>query len=268
MAGGFIRGLVHGTAVSLVALAGLSLMAPGPARSPDRASADGDAASSVPGTDQPAKAVMEPGPIAVETGAAPAAPVEDDRDGRREAPGAVLDVPVGSEFGRAGDLPPRIPASVSGGGPAPEAPRPVPQPRSEPAPVAATGARDRPEAAADAAAPAQPGMALQDGGLGVSLPSPAPQDGPGSRDLAPSALPGPSEDRAPQLQSVMPPTVTTPGPNVPAAAPAAAPATGVTGEALSDEGGRGGVAIPRLHAPAIDLSLPPDLGDLRRLERN
>ncbi|MDM7458733.1 MAG: hypothetical protein P3W94_005135 [Paracoccus sp. (in: a-proteobacteria)] len=275
MAGGFIRGLVHGTAASLVVLAGLSLIAPGPGNAPGSAANDMDAALAPSGSDGPPDAGNGADPAADEIVDGASGRPADDPDDVREAPGTLLDVPVGSEFGRAGDLPPRIPSIISGGGSAPGAPQPVPQPEAEPAPRTATGARDRPETTTDASGPALPGIAVQDDGLGLTVPSPSPREGGDLRGFAPLALHDHLEDRAPELRPLTDAPVARPGPALPIPEPSAAtsdaPATpddAATGDAPSQAGTQEGVAIPRLHAPALDLSLPPDLDDLRRLERN
>lgn len=151
----------------------------------------------------------------------------------RGASGAVdVGLPVGSEFGRGGDVAPRLPA------PNAASPRPatdpvaVPLPADEPAPATATQQNARPEALAVDRLPGQPKPAADGASPALRLPD-------AGRDAAPAA------DRAAPL----PPADADASPRLAPDAP--------------DAG-----AAPALPAPALDLSLPPDLTDLRRLERN
>ncbi|MTD98819.1 hypothetical protein GIY56_00790 [Paracoccus sp. YIM 132242] len=206
MARGFWTGLLHGGVVSIAAVAALSLAAPVPRPEP--------------------APVAQPAPRVAPVEPKPAAPVPQAGD----APQAgAVDLPVGSEFGRGGDMAPHLPAPLATERPdQPEAPA-VMAPTSEPAPVAVTAADPRPQLAGERDGPVQ---GAPDAG------EDAPQlDRPAALTL-PTALaaPGRTVTDAPDAAPV-----------VPQAEPAqASPA-------------------PGLPAPAPDLSLPPDLSDLRGL---
>ncbi|WP_237168584.1 hypothetical protein [Paracoccus shandongensis] len=182
MARGFWTGFLHGGAVSIAAVAALSLAAPVPQGETD--------------------------PVA-----------------------EAVDLPVGSEFGRGGDVVPSAPAPLAPGRPdQPEAPA-VMAPTSEPVPVAITAAEPRPQPAGQGDGPVQ------------GIPA-AGEDAP---DLdRPAALPQPA-------------ILAAPGRTV-ADAPDAAPA--IPGDQPASP------AAPGLPAPALDLSLPPDLSDLQGLSRD
>lgn len=184
MARGFWTGLLHGGAVSIAALAALSLAAPVP---------------------------------------------QAERDPVAEA----VDLPVGSEFGRGGDVVPRVPAPLAPGRPdGAEAPA-VAAPASEPAPVAVTAAEPRPRPAGEGDGPVQGAPA-------------AGEDAP--RLDRPAALPQPAAPAAPGRTVADAPDAV---PSIPPDRPAAPPP-----------------ATPALSAPALDLSLPPDLSDLQGLSRD
>lgn len=238
MARGFLAGVVHGGLLSAVALAGLSLLAPLPEDAPQPGPED-PAPLAAPEEDTPTAVPARP--AAAEPAPAEAVPVEpapaaDGPDAKGpDAPRAeALDLPSGSEFGRGGDLPPVLPAQ----GPAP---------RAEPTEPLAVPAQDAPNVQPFATVdPARP--ETQSDGLGptlpqageaaptLTLPAPSPQDVP--RD-GPAGLPVPIADAG---QDALPQIA--PGP-----------------AASSDRS-------PRLPSPDLDLSLPPDLTDLRQLERN
>lgn len=140
-------------------------------------------------------------------------------------------LPVGSEFGRGGDLAPRLPAPNAAGPRVDSRPAAVPAPAGEPAPAAVTQGSARPEALADDRIPAQDPPPATDDAPGLTLPQAAPR----TQLRAPQPVTGPARDDTPLIAPDS------------AAAPEARPA---------------------MPAPALDLSLPPDLTDLRRLERN
>ncbi|TJZ82276.1 hypothetical protein [Paracoccus hibiscisoli] len=140
-------------------------------------------------------------------------------------------LPVGSEFGRGGDLTPRLPAPNAAGPRIDTRPAAVPAPEGEPAPVAVTGDTARPETLADDRIPAQDQPPAVDDAPGLTLPQAAPR----TQLSVPQPMAGPVQDDTPRI----------------APDSAAAP---------DDR--------PAMPSPALDLSLPPDLTDLRRLERN
>ncbi|MDN5568978.1 MAG: hypothetical protein L0G27_09605 [Paracoccus sp. (in: a-proteobacteria)] len=199
MARGILTGVVHGALLSVVALAGLSLLAPLP-RDRDRS--------------QP---VIVP-----------------DRDA---TPSGQMDLPVGSEFGRAGDLAPQAPAPIrSDDSNRVAEPVAVPAPRAEPAPTPVTDDNARPETLAGDRMPAQTQPAPLDPAPDLQLPGAA-GDAPMARNL-PGLAPDAPQDSLPQLSN----------------------GTAATEDAMDP--------APRLPSPGLDLSLPPDLTDLRKMERN
>lgn len=222
MAGGFFRGLVHGAAAAAVMIVAGWLVRPL--------------------SEPPADALPDPHPTAPEAQPAISAPALAEGGPAL----GTLDVPVGSEFGRSGDLPPRLPAPVSGTAALPAPAPAIAPPAAEPAPVAATGGSARPEAAPDPDAPLHGQPVPVADGPALDLPG-AEGASPPDRPAAPQ-----STSRAPRDEAPVAPAPPNPAPvSPPTAGPLAEP-----------------VAIPRLYAPALDLSLPPDLSDLRRLERD
>lgn len=199
MARGILTGVVHGALLSVVALAGLSLLAPLP------------------------RDANQPAPMAV-----------PDRDA---TPSGQMDLPVGSEFGRAGDLAPQAPAPIrtddSDRMPEPVA---VPLPRAEPAPTPVTDDNIRPETLAGDRMPAQAQPAPFDPAPGLQLPGAA-ADAPMARNL-PGLAPDAPQDSLPELSA----------------------SSAATDDAMDP--------APPLPSPGLDLSLPPDLTDLRKMERN
>ncbi len=205
MARGFWTGLLHGGVVSIAAVAALSLAAPVPQGEPEPVA-------------EPAPATPQPAP----------APRPSD------APQAeAVDLPVGSEFGRGGDVAPLRPAPLAPGRPdQAEAPA-VAAPTSEPAPVAVTAAEPRPKPSGEGDGPVQGPPAAGEDAPQLDRPAALPQ---------PVALVAPGRTVADTPDAA---------PSVPLDQPAAsAPAT------------------PGLPAPALDLSLPPDLSDLQGLARD
>ena len=230
MAGGFWTGLTHGGLVGAGVLAALALVLPLP----------DDAATMR--NDSPAAPVSAPATSAATS--ADAAPDASSAGGSATPRAAAVDLPVGSEFARGGDIAPVLPAPLSRSparqGQA-EAPA-VSAPPAEPAPVAVTTDAIRPDADRQGA-PATP--AAPDAVEGVELFRPAATqrpafmqaDSPGSpvADAPPPS--GPNQDSPPPAGS---------NPGSPDPDPAAAPI---------DSGG--------MTAPILDLSLPPALSDLR-----
>ncbi|WP_378944367.1 hypothetical protein [Paracoccus sp. R86501] len=199
MARGILTGAVHGALLGAVALAGLSLLAPLP--QPD--------------------------------GTAPVLTVPDDG----ATPSGRMDLPVGSEFGRAGDVAPRAPTPIrpTDSDRASE-PVAVTAPVAEPAPRPVTDDNARPDALAGDRIPAQSQPAPADAAPELQLPGVA-ADAPMSRSLPGLAVDAP-QDSLPSLAAI---------PDAQDALPDPAPA---------------------MPAPGLDLSLPPDLTDLRKMERN
>ncbi|MBU3030500.1 hypothetical protein [Paracoccus marinaquae] len=192
-----------------------------------------------------------------------AAPVTRPEGARPEA--EAVGLPVGSEFGRGGDVVPRLPTPLtvpSARLDQSDAPA-VRAPAAEPAPVTVTGSNARPETPQDRSAPQSPAVGeatpqiTRPDRLDLPVLGLAPALGPSDqRDRVPGPLPvaAPPDQRLPQAKPEEPATAagtaqaaTTPAPSVPVSVPAPTPA---------------------MPTPALDLSLPPDLSDLRSLERN
>lgn len=207
MAHGFWTGLLHGGVLGIVALTALSLATPLPQPQPQPQPVSQPVSAPQPAASRP---------VASRPGDAPQA--------------GEVDLPVGSEFGRGGDIAPRLPASLADGRPMqPEAPA-VMAPASEPAPVAVTIPDPRP----------QP-LGGQDGPVQT-----APAAGEDAPDLdRPAVLAQPVAPAAPDRAM--------------ADAPDAAPAMPLD---------LPGNPAPGLPAPVLDLSLPPDLSDLQGLSRD
>lgn len=204
MARGFWTGLLHGGVVSIAAVAGLSLAMPmqrEPAPAPD----------TLP--------VPSPPPAA--------RPADTPQ-------ASSVDLPVGSEFGRGGDLAPRLPAPLATERPGQAEAPAVVAPTSEPAPVAVTAADPRPQPAGEQDGPVQD----------------VPLAGEGAPDLdRPADLPQATVPAAPERAMA----------DVPDAAPVMP--TDQPAEEVP-------IPTPGLPAPALDLSLPPDLSDLQGMARD
>lgn len=239
MARGFWRGLFHGGVASVAAVAALSLAVP--LQQPEPAREPG-VARPVP-MPQPAP-VLEPVPeLTPEPTSVPRPAPSAARPVDSPVAGAV-DLPVGSEFGRGGDVVPRLPAPLAVERPAqPEAPA-VAAPTSEPAPVAVTAADPRPEPAGGRDGPVQTAPVLGEDAPALDRP-----DALARRATAnqPNRLPSVRVD-APL--AVRPEPEPEPEPE-PVRAPVATP-----------------TPSPGLPAPMPDLSLPPDLSDLQGLARD
>ena len=152
MARGFWTGLLHGGVLSAAALAVLAILVPVSAppvtepESPDPAAAVDAGPPADPAPTDPApvptSAASQP-----EFAADPAPPAATDRPGSERPEAPSVDLPVGSEFARGGDIPPQLPAPLSrlpdrmGQADAPA----VSAPAAEPAPVAVTADDARPE---------------------------------------------------------------------------------------------------------------------------
>lgn len=265
MARGFWTGLGHGAALSGATLVLLSLIWPLPAPIDPPVPATLAPAADAPRPAQPAVTAEPPLPqapaeVPVATLAPPDEPeaadpvLADTAPGDAAAPSAeALGLPVGSEFGRGGDVAPRLPAPLAAARPRLEqsdAPA-VSAPAAEPAPVAVTSEDVRPEAALAEPAPQRPaeGEASPSFARPASPGAPLVGTAPGMAALSgPDRLPGvfPGAE-PPPLQA---PTAVQPAPEEAPPPPFAA------------------MPSPRLPAPGLDLSLPPDLSDLLVLERN
>lgn len=241
MAGGFFRGMIHGAAAAAVLIVAGSLVLPLPETAPETAPEVGPETAPETAPEVTPEALFDTRPVAPDTPET----LSEETPSAGPALGD-LDLPVGSEFGRSGDLPPRLPAPVSGTAALPAPAPAIAPPASETAPVAATGGTEPPETAPDPEAPSrgQPLPSADSPALDLPAAEGAP---PPDRPAAPQ-----SSLRAPRDEPPVAPTPADPAPDPAAAA----------------EAPREPVAIPRLHAPALDLSLPPDLSDLRRLERD
>lgn len=251
MAGGFFLGFVQGAALSVLALAGLSLLTPvQPPAAQGRAAPPAIAASpELAPEPAPADEAAEERPAAPPPVSQPAPAAPEDEPPPPVVPGpeaGSVGLPVGSEFGRSGDLPPRLPDAASGSSPVEAGPAPAiapPDPEAERAPTMDADRAARPEAVPDPGAPAQPDPGTSEASPEIGRPQsragavPAP---------VPVLRPSETRDDSPRLPASD-------------AAPAPSPAP---------ETGEMPARAPGLPRPALDLSLPPDLSDLRRLERN
>lgn len=181
---------------------------------------------------QEPEAATKPAPVEVQPAPAPQPDAPQPSAPRTsDAPQAgTVDLPVGSEFGRGGDAAPRLPAPLAVERPVQPEPPAVMAPSSEPAPVAVTAADPRPRPADDGDGPVQTAPAAAEDAPQLDRPAVLSQ---------PVALTAP--DRAM------------------ADAPDAAPAMPLD---------LPGSPAPDLPAPALDLSLPPDLSDLQGLSRD
>lgn len=147
----------------------------------------------------------------------------------------AVEMPLGSEFGRGVDEAPVLPEPGTAMERDSRAPAAVPAPEVEAAPIARAKDNIRPETALDARMPAQA------------------QPAPG--DVAPT-LDTPAEPATLSRSQ---------SPGVPALA-AEVPQDDLPAVTWSEDGPP--AVVPSLPSPSLDLSLPPDLTDLRRMERN
>lgn len=309
MARGFWTGLVHGTVISGAALAALSLAVPlaqrvevqmppvgdaeaqsdmpaQPSRPvPDSVtSAADDAAIAAPAANapDPESAPSDPAPVIaaapIPEPAASAAPeAATTPEAASDTPQATaLDLPVGSEFGRGGDVVPRLPdplQPVESRFGQSEAPA-VSAPAAEPAPVALTDPAARPDTDApirelSLSAPPmqteeQPQFdrpAVIGAPVAALLPGMAQTGSPDDLPAAPLALP----DETPALPAAAPAgdnAAEDPAELAVEVAPPAVPAAPISNDTPAV------TATPSLPSPGPDLSMPPDLSDLRGLQRN
>ena len=309
MARGFWTGLFHGGVVSGAALAALSLLSPMPKgdeppaeAAPSEVVAPAETVTTPP-QEAPPKAIApqeaRPEPAATaeaqtdtQPDAQPQPPSESvaDRSERSPSAGAV-DLPVGSEFGRGGDVAPQMPSplAVPDGRMAPAEAPAVSAPAAEPAPVTVTGDNRRPQteqaegpaltvpedggAAPDLSrpdalalpdAPAMPQM----GGVEAQDDAPArpaetePQPAPSAETNAETATETEGATGSVEVASPASDAATNEGDNVPQ------PPQPAAEDASEDDAQTDLPAAPSLPSPSLDLSLPPDLSDLRKLERN
>lgn len=285
MARGFWTGLLHGAVISAIGLGALSLLAPLPkeigiAGSEDRVA--GDPPESVPEAET---ARDDPEPLASDAGAGTAPREMETGTDNTAATGATtesvteesvteegtaepataedesqpqataIDLPVGSDFGRGGDASPQLPAPLASSPSERSEPSAVSAPASEPAPVAVTGAELPPEAVVPGSELSQSETPETEEGLGFGLPS---------SQSAPDAPEAPGKVRASGQDSL----------------PASAPAETIAAQPPEEElrpanSSDASVAeseqettVPDLPSPALDLSTPPDLSDLRALQRD
>lgn len=141
-----------------------------------------------------------------------------------------IGMPIGSEFGSGGDVSPTLPAPSAASLRDAATPAAVPAPQDEPAPV--TNDTMRPSLQPTDRMPAQPAPDMAADAPGLTL-----------RGDTPVTVTGP----APQ------PAIRAAQDGLPRIAP--------SDDAPMDR-------APAMPAPALDLSLPPDLTDLRRMERD
>lgn len=253
MARGFWKGLLHGGALGVVALAALSLAAPLPEPpqpyvdlseppAPESQPEPQSQPEAVP--DAPAEvAVVTPVPVTVPKEPAPAPVAQPPAPEANTGPDATtVDLPVGSEFGRA-DVAPVLPGplTVPEGRSVSDAPA-VSAPAAEPSPVAVTAADPRPDAQVGTNnGPDRPQPA--EGEVAPTLDLPAMQAAP---DIA--SLPGMDAAGQADLSPLLPAMAQEPAPQAPVEqAPVVMPAR--------PDGGPDGASAP-------DLTLPPSLSDL------
>lgn len=265
---------------------------------PDEGLATATPTAAPPVVDPPAAS----GPAATPSAAAPedTGPATAAASDTATAPEAqAVGLPVGSEFGRGSDVAPRLPAPLTApdsGLRQSDAPA-VSAPAAEPLPVAITGTPERPEAVRSQ--PDAPRPASVDDAPGVGRPPAADLPGfaaaPGlvagsDRDAAPLTLPepmpavrsDPESDAQPETAAAtsdlavsrpdLPAVAVKPAPEPSSEAAtrpeatASVPASAGSGQRETEvvEAPRAAPAAPGLRSPALDLSLPPDLSDLRR----
>lgn len=281
MARGFWTGVVHGGLLCVASLAVLSLLAPGPqgtvpggpAVAPGAGSSEDVAAADSPTAPQVATAdpAVTPPTAATPQDSVPGATETGETEQATDRPrGLEVDLPVGSEFGRGGDIAPLRPAPLAviddrmGQSEAPA----VSAPAAEPSPVALTAPTERPRAEA-------PGEDLR-------LSAPEQSDAAPQFDR-PGTLSSPDRPQAPQMAGLGAPDrlpATPPAEAVLATPSEAAPDRDEKADGAPARPAAPGVTrpapvatpqpaiAPRLPSPSLDLSTPPDLSDLRGLAGN
>lgn len=270
MARGFWTGLLHGGVLSAGALILLALVLPLPVEQgagilpdPQPESVETSALPVVPeaqpDTVMPAAPTLDEAagadqPAAQEMAEKPDVAIEPKEEG---APAATaLDLPVGSEFARGGDVAPRLPEPLATPSPRldqSEAPA-VTAPAAEPAPITVTGDARRPEAAT---AGDGPGLTPPE----IEEIAPVPHVSPASQSpvsrQAPQMAGEAGQDNIPELSAVLPDQGEA---DQGISGQAAEPVTSV-GQTDAPQ------SVPALSIPAPNLSLPPDLTDLRGIAR-
>lgn len=258
MAKGTGTGLIHGGLAGAAALLALSLAVPlpeAPVAEVDQAEV---AAPEVSPETVPAE-VAAAEPVAPEAVASPE-PAEAPAPEPVASPQAeTLDLPFGSEFARGPDLAPpapSIPDAPAGLGGLTEAPA-VAAPTAEPEPVASAAPLQLPDPTAEDA-PAIGGLLVPHAETAVQVIGMQPMTAP-ELPGAPAGLAAPATDESgPDDSPVLAapaPELAEPEPVAPAPEPEPTPASETPTPAQPQ-------------APSLDLSTPPDLTDLRALERN
>ncbi|RJE83772.1 hypothetical protein [Paracoccus onubensis] len=270
MAGGFWKGLLHGAVVSVVGLGALSLLTPvthkdeapesdagrgaglsESAPSPARQNPEAEIEAVAPDDETGDVSETEEQPDSVSVDQADA-PDEGDDGGAPRA--ATVELPSGSEFGRGSDAAPQTPAAL-----------PPHARRGRPSPLAATAPADEPATARELPADLQP-----DAGTPAQseLPEPeaAPEFGLPEAQTAPSGgeAPGLAGLEAPDsLPETAPPQLAEPQIEEQDGPADQDQSSDMAGQDAGQEN-----ATPVLPAPSLDLSTPPDLSELRALERD
>lgn len=196
-------------------------------------------------------------------------PVTEEEADRPQA--AAIDLPVGSEFGRGGDMLPALPTPLTPNSQFEQSEPPaVSAPAAEPAPVGATAVNLPPETAMPGSDLSQTEAPEADDGRALERPSA--QSAPASIEM-PGKIRASDQDSLPESSSAE-------------AIDSQTPAEGAEMVEETDAAGQDGTeslastadpdasesdqdsAAPVLPSPSLDLSTPPDLSDLRRLQRN
>lgn len=266
MAGGFWKGLLHGAVVGVVGLGGLSLL--NPVTREDKAPQVDAGGKAEPTESTPAPAQQQP---ETEAGAmhdsktgdqgkgAGRADISDNDDDNGKPQAMTVELPAGSEFGRGSDTTPRRPAAL-----------PTHAPVVRPSPLAATAPADEAVSARELPAELRP-----DSGMPAQSELPESETMP-EFDL-PGAQPVPTGGEAPALVGLEAPD-SLPATAIPQLAePQITEQKQLSGQEQDsdaveqDAGGQEAAQAsptPVLPAPSLDLSMPPDLSELRALERD
>lgn len=266
MAYGFCKGLLHGAVISVVGLAGLSLLAPVPEEGKtvtpeavmpaDEPVIPNEAAEKQSDMAQDDVEAIVSAPNEISQNEI-SAPVQDQPTDSNETPqgpqAATVDLPVGSEFGRGGDVVPHMPAPMVSDTQSRQTDAPaVSAPVEEPAPVAITDpgtqpATDLPDTSLTGTQEPQQIEDMPKTDLPIVLEVPRVME-------APEMIGGAEPDHVPTVV----PTVAGEGEQI-------IPKEVIVTPVEREEPDSSSVS-PSLPNPGLDLSMPPDLSDLRVLE--
>lgn len=200
-------------------------------------------------------------------------PAPSVKDARPQA--SAIDLPVGSEFGRGGDGLPALPKPLTSNPPSGQMEPPaVSAPAAEPAPIGATAENLPPQAEMPGSDLSQTEAPEAEDDPEVQTPSA--QTAPASIDL-PGKVPASGQDSLPATSSGGAMAAQTTAGTAVATEESDATWLDEEGREDADSGAMNtlpsasesdqGSEAPSLPSPSLDLSTPPDLSDLRRLQR-